>query len=76
MRHRRTTNAKSIIILLMPAFAGLLIFPFVYLMIEKQSPFYIAVCIFWAGWMFGCGNDFYKAGYFLLFRKWHNKKEV
>jgi len=76
MRHTRTTNSKSMVILLMPAFIGFLALPTVWTMIETQPPFTFAAVIFWVGWMLACGKDFYKAGYFLFFGKWHDREEA
>lgn len=75
MKHRRTTDGKSMVILLTPALAGLLFFPLVWSMVVHQTMFHVAAAIFWAGWLAACGKDLYKAGYFILFRKWHERKE-
>jgi hypothetical protein len=71
----RTTNARRLVIVLMPVIVGLLIFPAVWSMVIHQAMFHIAAAIFWVGWMIGCGKDIYKAGYFILFHKWHNRKD-
>lgn len=75
MKHKRTTNGKNMIILLMPAFVGLLLFPLVLNMAINKTMFSIAAGIFWIGWMVACGKDLYQAGYFILFKKWHSREE-
>lgn len=75
MRHDRTSDARALIILLIPAFFGLLLFPFVWMLIVHKVMFYISVTILWIGWMGACGKDLYTAGYFLIFKKWHNRKD-
>lgn len=75
MRHHRTTDRKTLVILLMPAFAGLIALPVVWLMNIYQVPFHLAAAIFWIGWMAACYKDLYTAGYFVLFGKWHDRKD-
>lgn len=73
--HRRTTDGKNMVILLMPTFVGLFAFPLVLNIVIHRAMFYIALIIFWVGWMAACGKDIYKAGYFILFKRWHDREE-
>ena len=75
MRHHRTTDGRNMVILLMPAFVGLLAFPALWYVITHKIIFHIAASIFWVGWMGACGSDLYAAGYFILFHKWHDRKD-
>ena len=75
MKHRRTTDGKNMVILLMPAFVGFLFLPLVWSMVINKTMLHVAAAIFWVGWMGACGSDLYAAGYFILFHKWHNRKD-
>jgi hypothetical protein len=75
MKHRRTTDGKNMVILLMPAFVGFLFLPLVWNMVVHKTMFHVAAAIFWVGWQAACASDYYKAGYFLIFKKWHNRKD-
>jgi hypothetical protein len=75
MRHRRTTDGKNMAILLMPAFVGFLFLPLVWSMVVHKTMFHVAAAIFWVGWLGACSDDIYTAGYFLIFKKWHNRKD-
>jgi len=75
MRSNRTTDSRRLVIVLLPAFVGLLFLPLVWSMVIHKTLFHIASAIFWTGWMIGCGKDIYKAGYFVLFHKWHDRKD-
>jgi len=75
MRHHRTTDGKNMVILLMPAFVGSLFLPLVWNMVIQKSMFHVAAAIFWVGWQAACASDYYKAGYFLIFKKWIDRKD-
>lgn len=75
MYHRRTTDSKNMVILLMPALFGLFFLPLVWNMVVNKAMFHIAAAIFWVGWMGACGSDLYKAAYFFLFKKWIDRKD-
>jgi hypothetical protein len=63
-KYERPDNMRRVIIVLMPAFVGLLFLPFVWSMFSNKTAFHIAAAIFWVGWMGACGSDLYKAAYF------------
>ncbi len=71
----KTTDARRLVIVLMPAFIGLLFLPIIWNMVVHKTMFHIAAVIFWVGWLIGCGKDFQKA--FLIFKKWidHEDKQ-
>ncbi len=74
-RYQRTTDSRRLVIVLMPAFVGLLFLPLVWNMVIHKAMFHIAAAIFWVGWMGACGSDLYKAGYYLIFKKWIDRKD-
>ena len=64
----KTTVPRRLVIVLAPAFVGLLFLPLVWNMVIQKSMFHVAAAIFWVGWMIGCGKDFQKA--FFIFKQW------